>query len=261
MSFLHVPDDISENMMNKPAGVRFFRRAGATIQSSGAIDTIRKFFANQIILRALHATGIVVQNAGRHIAQIEDVIAGFRALGVNVTKVNNFKSSTRRRHTTDAEGVVAEKDSVVEDTNPSNDNATTMTNDEPDVEEAGDDNSSQLTSNTTVSHRRRAKPGAVARRQVRALQRSNQLLIQPTPFRRAVRNISTLIFPVDDTDERSSSNLKFSKSAILLLQTVAEAMILSLVSFACDVTHICRRKEVSDNDVNFAINHINYKLG
>lgn len=248
MSLYNVSDEIAEDMMNKPAGRRFFRRAGAVIQSSGAIDTARNYLVNHIVAPVVFSIGIVVQNAGLHIAKIDDVIEGFRSIGVNITHVNNFRATIRHRHKK------AEKiDENVDDEKESKTDAIT---EDGDVEDVDEDGVSVLTTETSVSHR--SKSGVVAQRQVRNLQRSNRLLIQRTPFCRAVRRIASELFPSDD--EESTSILKFSDDAILLLQTTAESALLNVVAFAYDVTLHSKRKEVNENDMEFAISHLNINL-
>ena len=68
----------------------------------------------------------------------------------------------------------------------------------------------------------RWKPGTVALRQVKRLQKSTELLIAKAPFSRLVREIA----------ESHKAGLRFQSSAVASIQEATEAFVISLLSDA-----------------------------
>jgi histone H3 len=68
----------------------------------------------------------------------------------------------------------------------------------------------------------RWKPGTVALRQVKKLQKSTELLIAKAPFSRLVREIA----------ESHKAGLRFQSSAVAAIQEATEAFVISLLSDA-----------------------------
>ena len=68
----------------------------------------------------------------------------------------------------------------------------------------------------------RWKPGTVALRQVKKLQKSTELLIAKAPFSRLVREVA----------ESGKAGLRFQSSAVAAIQEATEAFVVSLLSDA-----------------------------
>ena len=68
----------------------------------------------------------------------------------------------------------------------------------------------------------RFRPGTVALRQIRKLQKGTELLIQKAPFQRLVR----------ETAEKHKTGLRFAASALAALQESTEAYVISLLADA-----------------------------
>ena len=78
---------------------------------------------------------------------------------------------------------------------------------------------------STGGHLKKAfrwKPGTVALRQVKKLQKSTELLIARAPFSRLVREIA----------ESHKAGLRFQSSAVAAIQEATEAFVISLLSDA-----------------------------
>jgi histone H3 len=73
-----------------------------------------------------------------------------------------------------------------------------------------------------VKRAHRWRPGTVALRQVKALQKSTELLIARAPFSRLVREIA----------ESHKAGLRFQSSAVAAIQEATEAFVISLLSDA-----------------------------
>jgi histone H3 len=69
-----------------------------------------------------------------------------------------------------------------------------------------------------VKKAHRYRPGTVALRQIKALQRSTELLIRKLPFQRLVREVA----------HQFKNDLRFQSTAIMALQEAAEAYLVSL---------------------------------
>ena len=67
---------------------------------------------------------------------------------------------------------------------------------------------------------RRYRPGTVALREIRRYQKSSDLLIRKAPFQRLVREISLTLRPAGD--------IRFQSTAVLAIQTAAEAYLVGL---------------------------------
>lgn len=72
-----------------------------------------------------------------------------------------------------------------------------------------------------VKKPRRFKPGTVALREIKRFQQGTDFLIRKLPFQRLVRNVASKICNTKDP-------LRFQSSAILALQTAAEAYLIGL---------------------------------
>ena len=73
-----------------------------------------------------------------------------------------------------------------------------------------------------VKRAHRWRPGTVALRQVKALQKSTEMLIARAPFSRLVREIA----------ESHKAGLRFQSSAVAAIQEATEAFVISLLSDA-----------------------------
>ena len=91
--------------------------------------------------------------------------------------------------------------------------------------------------------KRKFRPGTVALREIRAYQRSTELLIPRLPFSRLVKELA---------QERSSTGLRFQSSALMALQEAAESYIAQLF----EDTNLCaihaKRVTVMPKDMNLA---------
>merc|ERR1712001_709253 len=91
--------------------------------------------------------------------------------------------------------------------------------------------------------KRKFRPGTVALREIRAYQRSTELLIPRLPFSRLVKELA---------QERSSTGLRFQSSALMALQEAAESYITQLF----EDTNLCaihaKRVTVMPKDMNLA---------
>jgi histone H3 len=77
-------------------------------------------------------------------------------------------------------------------------------------------------SGSTGGRKFRWRPGTVALRQVKKLQKSTELLIAKAPFSRLVREIA----------EGHKAGLRFASSALAAIQEATEAFVISLLSDA-----------------------------
>ncbi|AEA38912.1 histon H3 (nucleomorph) [Cryptomonas paramecium] len=88
----------------------------------------------------------------------------------------------------------------------------------------------------------RYKPGTVALREIRKLQRSTDLLIKKMPFKRIIRELA----------QDFKSDLRFQNSAILALQEAAEMYLIALF----EDTNLCaihaKRVTVMPKDIRLA---------
>ena len=73
-------------------------------------------------------------------------------------------------------------------------------------------------SQSGVKKAHRYRPGTVALRQIKSLQRSTELLIRKLPFQRLVREVAN----------QFKNDLRFQSTAIMALQEAAEAYLVSL---------------------------------
>jgi len=89
----------------------------------------------------------------------------------------------------------------------------------------------------------RYRPGTVALREIRAYQRSAELLVPKLPFSRLVKEIA---------QERSSSGLRFQSSALMALQEAAEAYIVQLFEDTLLCAIHAKRVTVMPKDMNLA---------
>ena len=90
----------------------------------------------------------------------------------------------------------------------------------------------------------RYRPGTVALREIRKLQKSTELLIRKLPFQRLVREIAQ--------DYRPSTNFRFQSRAILAIQEACEAYLVGLF----EDTNLCaihaKRVTIMPKDIQLA---------
>merc|ERR1711944_150740 len=95
----------------------------------------------------------------------------------------------------------------------------------------------------TDRKKRKYRPGTVALREIRAYQKSTEILIPRLPFSRLVKEIA---------QERASAGVRFQSSALMALQEAAEAYIVQLF----EDTNLCaihaKRVTVMPRDMNLA---------
>ena len=89
----------------------------------------------------------------------------------------------------------------------------------------------------------RFKPGTVALRQIRKLQRTCDLLLPLQPFQRLVREIA-LSF---------KSDLRFEREALLAIQEAAEAHIIGMFQHTQNLAIHSGRKTIQDKDLSLAL--------
>ena len=89
----------------------------------------------------------------------------------------------------------------------------------------------------------RFKPGTVALRQIRKLQRTCDLLFPLQPFQRLVREIA-LSF---------KSDLRFEREALLAIQEAAEAHIIGMFQHTQNLAIHSGRKTIQDKDLSLAL--------
>ena len=89
----------------------------------------------------------------------------------------------------------------------------------------------------------RFKPGTVALRQIRKLQRTCDLLLPLLPFQRLVREIA-LSF---------KSDLRFEREALLAIQEAAEAHIIGMFQHTQNLAIHSGRKTIQDKDLSLAL--------
>ena len=93
-----------------------------------------------------------------------------------------------------------------------------------------------------MQRKHRFKPGTIALREIRRLQRSTHLLIPRAPFQRVVRDICSQI----------DSDLRFQSQAILALQESSEAFVTSLLEDANLCCLHARRVTLMKRDMDLA---------
>jgi histone H3/H4 len=95
---------------------------------------------------------------------------------------------------------------------------------------------------TAVKRQHRFRPGTVALRSIRKLQRGTELLLRKAPFQRLIREIAG----------QHKEGLRFQASAVDAIQTATESYIVSLLSD----TNLCalhtRRVTIMPRDVHLA---------
>jgi histone H3 len=89
----------------------------------------------------------------------------------------------------------------------------------------------------------RFKPGTVALRQIRKLQRTCDLLLPLQPFQRLIREIA-LSF---------KSDLRFEREALLAIQEAAEAHIICMFQHTQNLAIHSGRKTIQDKDLSLAL--------
>ena len=89
----------------------------------------------------------------------------------------------------------------------------------------------------------RFKPGTVALRQIRKLQRTCDLLLPLQPFQRLIREIA-LSF---------KSDLRFEREALLAIQEAAEAHIIGMFQHTQNLAIHSGRKTIQDKDLSLAL--------
>ncbi|CAD7926193.1 unnamed protein product [Amoebophrya sp. A120] len=98
--------------------------------------------------------------------------------------------------------------------------------------------------NIVVKHKKRAKPGEKALKEIRALQKSTDLLIRRAPFQRMVREI------VHALDEKKQ--IRFQSQALVALQEASEAYMIGLL----EDTNLCalhaKRVTIMPKDLHLA---------
>jgi len=96
---------------------------------------------------------------------------------------------------------------------------------------------------TAPPHKRRRRPGVVALKEIRAYQKSTDLLIKKAPFQRLVREIA---YGLDE-------KLRFKLDAILALQEASEAYLVGLF----EDTNLCsihaKRVTIMAKDLHLAV--------
>jgi len=95
----------------------------------------------------------------------------------------------------------------------------------------------------SVKKARKFRPGTVALREIRAYQRSTDLLIPKLPFSRLIKEIA---------QERSSQGLRFQSSAIMALQEAAESFLVQLFEDTLLCAIHARRVTIMPKDMNLA---------
>ena len=101
---------------------------------------------------------------------------------------------------------------------------------------------SPISANGIVKRPRRFRPGTVALREIRKLQRTTDLLIRRLPFQRLVRDVAQEFKP----------NVRFQAQAVLALQEAAEAYLVGLF----EDTNLCaihaKRVTIMPKDMQLA---------
>lgn len=89
---------------------------------------------------------------------------------------------------------------------------------------------------TGVKLRPRSRPGQVALREIRRLQKSHELLLPRSTFHRVVREVTQIIGHERDFDG-GNSYFKFQSAALLALQEASEAYLVQLFedSYLCTI--------------------------
>ena len=87
--------------------------------------------------------------------------------------------------------------------------------------------------------KKRYRPGALAIREIRQYQKSNDLLIRKAPFKRLVREIATAF----------KQDLRFQSSAIAALQEAAEANLITIFEDSNLVAIHCKRTTIYPKDI------------
>jgi len=90
---------------------------------------------------------------------------------------------------------------------------------------------------------RKFRPGTVALREIRAYQKSTELLIPRLPFSRLVKEIA---------QERASSGIRFQSSALMALQEATEAYMVQLFEDTLLCAIHAKRVTVMPKDMNLA---------
>jgi len=93
-----------------------------------------------------------------------------------------------------------------------------------DATDAGDAGASRSSNGTSAGVKKphRYRPGTVALREIRALQKSTDLLLAKLPFSRVVREVAY------DMSAIEAGDLRWQSSALLALQEAAEAYLVHL---------------------------------
>jgi histone H3 len=92
-------------------------------------------------------------------------------------------------------------------------------------------------------HGHRYKPGTVALREIRRLQKSTALLIRKLPFQRLVRELA----------QEFKNDLRFSPTALMALQEAAEAYLVGIFEDANLCAIHSRRVTIFPKDINLTL--------
>jgi histone H3 len=93
---------------------------------------------------------------------------------------------------------------------------------------------------------KRYRPGTVALREIRKFQKSTELLVKKLPFARLVREIT------NDVKSPNLDNIRFTKEAMLALQEMAEAYMVSLFEDCNKLAIHAKRVTIMPKDLKLA---------
>lgn len=100
--------------------------------------------------------------------------------------------------------------------------------------------------------RRRYRPGTVALREIRAYQKSTDLLMAKLPFTRVVREISMEMMTSGGRYDTGLNGLRWQTSALLALQEAAEAYLVHLFEDANLCAIHAKRVTIMQKDIQLA---------
>jgi len=215
----YVYDGIQHDI-TKPGVIRLMRRAGVQRVGSGTYETSLSIIhgALEMLLKATTAMTVHKRLSTVRAREVEDAIAILN----EVSQVEIFK--------TNLQGPCLSDMSV------------TKRNRSPKSKASASNEEDGLVEDAPKRHKRPAKPGAKALRDIRHYQETSELLLQPTGFSKAIRQTGNVDVPVGQ--ER-----RYGSAALRLLQSIVENYLVGILQEANLAAAHAKRKTISEQDI------------
>jgi histone H3 len=238
--------------ITKPALRRVARRAGVK-RLSGVVYEMLRNSLRGFLDRQVSAISAIAGHANRKTIESRDVVLGLKLNGVRL--LTGYQDKGRRhRRARGGESAGTKKKHAKEGKVPRDSKAKGKLSEqskkqkEAKAERASKPKSASKKSASKksggeggVKKAHRFKPGTVALREIRRYQKGTELLIRKLPFQRLVREIAQ--------DLSADQGWRFSVSAVLLLQVVAESFLVKLLKAALLATLHAKRTTLKREDV------------